>query len=121
MAAHDQVWIKVNAPVDSGIAALIAALSAFPKLQTIESCQGINGWAWVCFVYGKHWEKPWQELADFVLGFLGPRLAQELGDRIRVSLQVTEAGQVRAEMDVNSAAIPATVKLLNELRNEYRD
>jgi hypothetical protein len=121
MAAHDQVWIKVNAPVDNGIAALVTALSEFPKLQTIESCQGGNEWAWVCFVYGKHWETPWKELADFVLGFLGPRLTRELGDRIRVSVQVTEAGQIRAEMDVNSTAISATVKLLNELRREYRD
>lgn len=121
MAAHDQVWIKVNAPVDSGIAALITALSTFPKLQTIESCQGIDGWAWVCFVYGKHWEHPWEELAQFVLGFLGPKLAHELGDRVRVSLQVTEAGQIRAEMAVNAVTIPATVKVLNELRSEYRD
>jgi hypothetical protein len=121
MAAHDQTWVKVNAPVDTDIAKLIAALSAFPKLQTVESCQGIDGWAWVCFVYGKHWEHPWQELADFVLGFLGPKLSHELGDRVRLSLQVTEAGQVRAEMVVNSSTISATVKALNKLRSEYSD
>lgn len=39
---HRQKFIKVNVPVDEGVAELIAALSAFPRLQTISSCQG-NG------------------------------------------------------------------------------
>jgi hypothetical protein len=33
---------KMNIPVDKRIGDLITALSLFPKLQTIESCQGNN-------------------------------------------------------------------------------
>jgi hypothetical protein len=49
---HEQTWVKVNTTVDKGISRLIEALSDFPKLKTIESCQGTKGWAWVCFDYG---------------------------------------------------------------------
>lgn len=120
MSAHEQVWVKVNAPVDKGISPLIAALSAFPKLQTIESCEDTAGYAWVCFIYGDLF-KPCDELAPFVLEFIGPKLAREFGDRIRISLQVSEAGIVRAEMAVDSKTIPAVVELLNRLHAERPD
>jgi len=121
MAAHEQVWAKVNAPVDRGAAPLVSALSGFPKLQTLESCEDLQGWAWVTFVYGQHWERPWEDLAKFVLGFLGPALMAELGDRARVSIQVTEAGLYRAEMAVQKGAIPATAKVLEKLASEFTD
>jgi hypothetical protein len=31
MPAHKQVWAKVNAPVDAGIAGIVAGLSEFPE------------------------------------------------------------------------------------------
>lgn len=100
--AHEQVWVKINAPVDRAIGGLISALSAFPKLQTIESCQG-NGKeaAWVCFVYGIDAGEAWRELADFVLGYLGPRLAREVGDLASVRIQVTSFGRARGELWVD--------------------
>lgn len=117
MAVHEQTWVKVNAPVDRGIAELVTALSGFSKLQTIESCQGDNGWAWVCFACGDS-GRSWRELAEFVLGFLGPRVVGELGDRVNVSVHVTEAGLYRAEMAVRTEAISATVALLNDLQRD---
>ena len=119
MTEHRQIWVKVNAPVDCGVSSLVTALSAFAKLQTLESCEDIDGWAWVTFVYGEHWKKPWQELAEFVLDFLGPGLAQELGDRARLSIHVTEIGLYRAEMAVRSEAIPATIKALAKLHSGF--
>ena len=121
VAAHEQVFVKVNAPVDRGAASLISALSSFQKLQTIESCEDLKGWAWVCFVYGEFWDKPCKELAPFVLEFLGPRLAREFGDRIKISLEITEAGTVRAEMAVNHGTISAVVNFLNKLSEERPD
>ena len=94
MKPHTQVWVKVNAPVDEGIAELIEALSAFPKLQTFESCQrdaakpvgGKEGRpAVVFFHYGRHdHAHPHREIADFVLGYLGPGLMKELGDLVSI-------------------------------------
>ncbi len=121
MAMHAQTWVKVNVPVDAGMKEIIEALSAFRRLQTVESCENINEWAWVTFVYGSHWERPWEDLAQFVFGFLGPQLTSKLGDRVRVSVHLTEAGLYRAEMAVCTAAIPATVKLLTTLRSEVSD
>jgi len=40
--AHKQVFVKVNAPVDEQVADLVTALSAFPHVVTVESCQGFN-------------------------------------------------------------------------------
>lgn len=37
---HKQVWVKVNAYADEGIAPLVHALSRFRGVQTAESCQG---------------------------------------------------------------------------------
>jgi hypothetical protein len=112
MTAHEQVWIKVNAPVDKGVADLISALSLFPKVRTIESCQGTKDRAWVCFIYGESWK----DLSEFVLGFLGPRLMQEFGDRVDLSIRVAEAGTIRAEMELSSASIPTVVRFIRGLQ-----
>jgi len=73
---HPQVYVKVNAKVDAGIASLISALSRFPLLETFESCQGDVGGeneagqpAVVFFSYGS-----WEEVVEFVFNFLAPRL-----------------------------------------------
>lgn len=110
---HRQTWIKVNAHVDVGVAPLVTALSAFPMLRTLESCQGTNGSAWVTFVYGEDAE--WKSLCDFVCAFLGPCLAKEFGDRVQTSVQVTTAGRLRGEMVVNAGSVPAVVQALVKL------
>jgi hypothetical protein len=60
---HEQVIVKVNAPVDRGVRPLVSALNEFPNVITCESCEGDGeGMAFVSFrVEGDH-----QELADFV-------------------------------------------------------
>lgn len=40
MQAHRPTIVKVNAEVDEGIAPLVAALSEFPALRTLNSCEG---------------------------------------------------------------------------------
>ena len=127
---HKQVWAKVNAPVDEGIAELVGALSEFPKLQTIESCQGDAGEthldregapAVVFFHYGQHdHAHPYRDIADFVLGHLGPGLIRELGDLVGVSLRVTEYG-VRADLVVRHGVLPRAVKILKRLRRGFED
>src|SRR5208282_3991030 len=56
---HTQTWAKVNAPVDTGVCGLVSALSMFPSLETIESCEcSVGECAWICFRYGAYWEHP---------------------------------------------------------------
>jgi hypothetical protein len=116
MCTHEQVWVKVNAPVDRGVGSLIRALSAFPQLQTLESCENLNGRAWVTFVYGLDW----RELSEFVFAYLGPKFATALGDRVTLDIHVTSNALHRAEMAVRVPAIPAAVKLLTKLRAEFK-
>lgn len=111
---HKQTWAKVNAPVDEGAKELIEALSSFPKLQTIESCQGNKRGAWVCFWYGDYWENPWQELAEFVLGFLAPYLTSEIGDAISLVISVNEGGVPQGEIAVRYGAIREAVDALRK-------
>ena len=94
--AHPQVWARVNAHVDEGVADLISALSRFKGLRTLESCQGEpDGAAWACFVVGAN--VGWRPLADLVLGYLGPALASDLGDMVDLSIHATEAGGAQGE------------------------
>ncbi len=129
MLGHKQVWVKVNAPVDEGVADLIQALSSFPKLETIESCQG--GYprsdsdeegmpAMVFFHYGQHDHAPnHREIAEFVLGYLGPGLMKELGDRIDIRLQVTTQYIIMGKLGVRQGAMKRTVKAVRQLRRKF--
>ena len=112
--------MRVNTPVDTDIADLISSLSAFPRLQTIESCQGnSNNPAWVCFYYGNYWLHSWRDLANFLLGYLGPAMTRKLGDRVGVSIRVTESGQIHGELMVRPGAIQVTVRALKTLLRDF--
>ncbi len=43
MAAHPQRWVKVNAPVDEGVAEIVAVPNTVDGLETLQSCQGDAG------------------------------------------------------------------------------
>ncbi len=118
---HKQKFIKVNAPVDEGVADLVTALSAFARLQTISSCQGSQDRpARILFIYGcyegRHF---WRELAEFVLGFFGPALVREVGDRATVYLQVCESGLIQAELTVWHEAFPHVLRALKRLHKRF--
>ncbi len=117
---HKQTWAKVNVPVDATIAQLINALSAFPQLETIESCQG-NGQnaVWACFFYGKYWVHPWRDLAGFVLGYLGPGLTREVGDDAHLTIRLTTSGIAQGHLTVHPRAVGKTVKALKRLRRIF--
>ena len=53
--SHREVFVKVNVPVDRGIAVLVTALSSFEGIVTIGSCENDNrsGEAYVSFHFGK--------------------------------------------------------------------
>ncbi len=122
---HTQAWVKINAPVDLGLEALISALSAFPKLQTFESCEGDEDTpAWVGFYYGpdcgldqdpdQHPDQDpeWHGLAEFALGFLGPGLVQEVGDSASVSVRIDDFGIAMGEISVRPGMIPDVTRAL---------
>lgn len=120
MPIHEQSWIKVNAPIDVGISRIVSLLSGFDQLQTIESCQGsASSPAWICFQYGDYRLHPWRDLAEFVLGFLGPELVKKVGDGVDVTLRTTGSGRVTAELQIRPGAETAVAAALESIRT-YR-
>ena len=116
MTRHVTSWAKVNVPVDSTIVPLVEALSSFPGLETLESCQGNPPEpAFVCFRYGEYWSEPWRPLADFVLGFLAPHLNQCVGDAVRLSVQMHQTGVAVADLYVRQEALDQTVEALRQI------
>jgi tRNA(Phe) wybutosine-synthesizing methylase Tyw3 len=119
---HKQVWIKVNAHVDTGIVRLVEALSSFPQLRTTSSCQGNppRG-ADVTFVYGEDVHDGWKALAEFVLGWFGPRLIERVGDDVDLSIRVTTLGSIRADLHVRPGALELTTKEITLLAREFKN
>lgn len=117
MSAHPTSWARVNAPVDTDIVPLVEALSEFPRLETLESCQG-NGIdaAWVCFRYGDYWANPWEELAAFVFGFLAPNLEKRVGDDACLSVKMAQTGVAVADLYVRPESLGQTVEALRQIR-----
>ena len=120
VAPHEQIWIKVNVPVDKGVSGIVAALSGFPGLETVESCEGDNNYGpWVCFRFGRYWEHPWRELASFVLGYMAPRLMDSVGDDANVRIQTTPSGQIFGELSVRPGAVSRVETALRELNRDF--
>lgn len=118
---HIQTFVKVNVPVDKGIKDLIEALSKFPHLQAIESCENIgNETAWICFRYGSHWEYSGSELINFIFKYLGPKMINKLGDRVHISVSLREERDVIAEITVRAGAMNKTIKTVKQIYHEFQ-
>ena len=119
---HEQDWVKVNVRVDKGVLGIVSALSAFPRLETMESCEGdkCNG-PWVCFKYGDYWDHPYRDLSDFVLGHIAPYLRRTVGDDATVRIQATPGGYIYGELDIRPGAASRVEAALRRLsKKSYR-
>ena len=65
--------MKVNAPVDEGIAELVALLSEVDGLETIDSCQGDPDREMPAYVYFVF--KDWETICRFAFDVVSPALA----------------------------------------------
>ena len=116
---HKHICVKANVAVDTGVAPLVNALSDFPLLRTIESCQDVDGkgTAWVCFDYGEGREPGWCPLAEFVLGYLAPELMREFGDFVSIKIEATNF--TIGHLSVRAGSLPSVVKALQRLHRKY--
>ncbi len=118
---HKQIYVKVNTPVDEGVAELIEALSLFPKLKTSESCEEDSpGKAWVSFYYGDYWDNAWSELSDFLFGYFSPKMNNYFNDDIDIVIRATEFSGARAEIFVPQHLIDSVAKKIRELAANYQ-
>jgi hypothetical protein len=114
-SGHDQVWVKVNAPVDAGIAEVVSILNRFEGLYTLDSCEGIAGEkpAHVYFNYGD-----WRQIGDLMFDHIGPALFSKFGNEAIVSLEVFNGSEPMGKLSFDKEATCDVASLLERLVHE---
>ncbi len=109
---HRQTWVKVNAPVDEGIAELVATLSQIEGLETLASCQGwVNGGeAYVYFYYGN-----WKTITRLAFENIAPVLQGING--VSVSVEVFNQSDPMGKLGIRTEVIPAVTSALVSVLN----
>jgi hypothetical protein len=112
MATHVQTWVKVNAPVDSGVAELVSVLNSVNGLETLQSCQGDAGGrdGYVYFSCGG-----WHNLCEFVFQKIGPRLKSRVDEDATLTVEVTSADCPIAKLSFKAEATDVIVSALKEV------
>lgn len=112
MASHEQVWVKVNTQVDTGLAEIIESMNRVDGLQTLQSCQGDKGHspAYIYFSFGD-----WQQLCGFVFGRLAPQLRQRLGDEARITVEAIGDNDPIGKLSFSAEAISHVASALKEV------
>ena len=111
MSTHQQTWIKVNTPVDVGVAELVSILNSVDGLETLQSCQGDPGKkdGYVYFAYGD-----WQKMCELVFRKIGPTLKSKLDEDATLTVEATSADAAMAKLSFRAEATDIVVSALKE-------
>jgi hypothetical protein len=109
---HRHVIVRVNAPVDEGIAPLVVALSEISGLVTMESCQGHDGQqdAFVVFHMGD-WRTCGKSLFDQLL----TSMSHDLRSDVSLRLEAYDTQFARGWITLNPAAIESLSECVKRL------
>jgi len=112
MATHEQVWVKVNAPVDVGIAEVVSLLNSVEGLLTLASCQGEAEQrdAYVYFSLGN-----WQTLCQFVFERIGTDLKQKFGEGVQAIVEAADADSPIAKLSFRAEIIGPLASALKDI------
>lgn len=120
--AHKQIFVKVNVEVDEGIAPVVSALSLFPELWTLGSCQGFfnkdgseRKAANVFFMYGHNKPHSWKSAAEFVFGFLAPKLIELVDDDASIAMELGYGYQATFTLRIRPTAIKGTAEAIRRV------
>jgi len=111
MGGHEQVWVKVNAPVDAGVAEIVSVLNCVAGLETLQSCQGDAGKqdGYVYFSCGD-----WNRMCHFVFQEIGPTLKRKVDDDVTLIVEATSADAPMAKLSFKAEATDIVVSALKE-------
>jgi hypothetical protein len=111
MGGHEQVWVKVNAPVDAGVAEIVSVLNGVEGLETLQSCQGDAGgnFGYVYFACGD-----WNKMCRFVFQEIGPTLKRKADDDATLIVEATSADFPMAKLSFKAEATDIVVSALKE-------
>jgi hypothetical protein len=112
MATHEQVWVKVNVPVDAGVAEIVAVLNSVDGLETLQSCQGdaSGKLGYVYFACGD-----WRKLCEFVFQKIGPTLKSKADEDAELTVEATSADFPMAKLSFKAEAADIVVSALKEV------
>ena len=112
MATHPQTWIKVNEPVDEGVAEIVSILNTVDGLETLQSCQGEPGnrEGYVYFACGD-----WRRVSQFVFERIGPKLKERLDDDATLTIEASTAEEPMAKLSFKAEASDMVVSALKEV------
>lgn len=109
MSSHPQTWVKVNAHVDERMAEIVELLNTLPHLQTVGSCQGDPGEAYVYFQLDG-----WQTVGNFLFEIIEPAL-RSVGE-YSVSVEVFNGsdamGKISSRAEDSGRAFSALKRVL---------
>lgn len=111
MATHAQVWVKVNAPVDSGMAEIVEILNSVAGLETLQSCQGEPGEreAYVYFFCGD-----WKRVGRLVFEEIGPVIKQRADEDATLTVEATSSNLPMAKLSFRAEATSMVISALKE-------
>jgi hypothetical protein len=111
MATHEQVWVKVNAPVDAGVAEIVSVLNTVDGLETLQSCQGDPGRkdGYVYFSFGD-----WRKVCEFIFQRIGPTLKSKADADADLTVEVSSADSPMAKLSFKAEATGIVVSALKE-------
>ena len=112
VAMHPQTWVKVNAPVDVGIAEIVAVLNTVDGLETLQSCQGEKGRedGYVYFARGG-----WRSICEFVFERIGPHLKEKVDEDATLRVDATTADMPIAKLSFRAEAADMVASALKEV------
>ena len=111
METHKQVWVKVNAPVDAGVAEIVSVLNRVDGLETLQSCQGDAGGrsGYVYFACGD-----WRNVCELVFQKIGPTLKNKVDEDAMLTVEATSADFPMAKLSFKAEATGIVVSALKE-------
>jgi hypothetical protein len=111
MGTHEQVWVKVNAPVDAGVAEIVSVLNTVDGLETLQSCQGDAGErnGYVYFACGD-----WRKMCEFVFQKIGPTLKSKVDEDAELTVEATSVDAPMAKLSFKAEATGIVVSALKE-------
>ena len=113
--------------MDEGIAPVVSALSLFPEIKTIESCEGliVNGYekvpAGVVFEYGHEKRKlhSWKNVASFVFDFFAPELWALVNDDASLSMKLNYGSRFYVSLSLRPSAINGVSEAIKKIHSKW--
>ena len=113
---HHEIWVKVNALADEGIAPLVELLSRIPELETLASCQGYSSGVHGYVIFKM---RGWREIGTLLFDRILPLLPEDLRPDVSLEIICFDTDCVHGRLSVCPGSINAVVRCLTPLGSYF--